>query len=94
MMISQPTTWSTGKWLLLTGGTGKTSIRLARFLQNANIPFLLASRRGFAAAPPGMQLVRQIYLGATISVSVCGKRKYIGDLSHGAVGAGAMEVPD
>ncbi|KAF3483675.1 ergot alkaloid biosynthetic protein A [Arthroderma uncinatum] len=40
--------------ILFTGGTGKTSIRLARFLQNANISFLLASRRGSSAAPAGM----------------------------------------
>lgn len=40
--------------ILLTGGTGKTSVRLARLLQDANIPFLLASRRGKAAAPAGM----------------------------------------
>lgn len=44
--------------ILLTGGTGKTSIRLARFLQNANIPFLLASRRGSSAAPVGMPAVK------------------------------------
>jgi nucleoside-diphosphate-sugar epimerase len=43
--------------ILLTGGTGKTSIRVARFLQNDNIPFLLASRRGQSAAPPGMPAV-------------------------------------
>lgn len=40
--------------ILLTGGTGKTSVRLGRLLQDAKIPFLLASRRGEAAAPSGM----------------------------------------
>ncbi|EED79990.1 predicted protein, partial [Postia placenta Mad-698-R] len=40
--------------ILLTGGTGKTSVRIARLLQDAKIPFLLASRRGEAAAPSGM----------------------------------------
>lgn len=40
--------------ILLTGGTGKTAVRLARLLQDANITFLLASRRGGAAAPAGM----------------------------------------
>jgi festuclavine dehydrogenase len=30
--------------ILLIGGTGKTGLRLARLLQNANQPFLLASR--------------------------------------------------
>ncbi|KAJ5173849.1 uncharacterized protein N7500_001780 [Penicillium coprophilum] len=44
--------------VLLTGGTGKTSVRLARFLQNENIPFLLASRRGPSAAPSGMPAVK------------------------------------
>ncbi|KFZ00293.1 hypothetical protein V500_01106 [Pseudogymnoascus sp. VKM F-4518 (FW-2643)] len=44
--------------VLLTGGTGKTSVRLARFLQNENIPFLLASRRGLSAAPSGMPAVK------------------------------------
>lgn len=40
--------------VLLTGGTGKTSVRIGRLLQDAKIPFLLASRRGEAAAPSGM----------------------------------------
>lgn len=40
--------------ILLTGGTGKTAVRLARLLQDAKISFLLASRRGKAAAPAGM----------------------------------------
>lgn len=34
-----------------------------------------------------VRLGRQIYLGTTMSMSVCGRRKYIGNLSHGAVGA-------
>lgn len=40
--------------ILLTGGTGKTSIRLARMLQDSKIPFLLASRSASVVAPPGM----------------------------------------
>lgn len=40
--------------VLLTGGTGKTSLRLARLLQDAKKPFLLASRGAEAAAPQGM----------------------------------------
>ncbi|EAW09869.1 uncharacterized protein ACLA_040850 [Aspergillus clavatus NRRL 1] len=44
--------------ILLTGGTGKTSIRVARFLHNENIPFVLASRRGQSAAPPDMPAVK------------------------------------
>lgn len=43
--------------VLLTGGTGKTSIAIARLLQDAKIPLLLASRRGQAAAPSGMPAV-------------------------------------
>lgn len=35
--------------ILLTGGTGKTSLRLASLLQDANIPVLLTSRRGPSA---------------------------------------------
>ncbi|KAA8651201.1 hypothetical protein EYZ11_009242 [Aspergillus tanneri] len=44
--------------ILLIGGTGKTAVRLARFLQNDNRQFLLASRRGQSAAPQGMPAVR------------------------------------
>ncbi|KAH1614534.1 hypothetical protein KXX21_001420 [Aspergillus fumigatus] len=44
--------------VLLTGGTGKTSIRVARFLQNGNVPYVLASRRGQSAAPPDMPAVK------------------------------------
>ncbi|KAI9787066.1 MAG: hypothetical protein M1816_007737 [Peltula sp. TS41687] len=44
--------------ILLTGGTGKTSVRIARLLEDANIPYLLASRRGEAAAPSGMPAVK------------------------------------
>jgi nucleoside-diphosphate-sugar epimerase len=51
--------------ILLTGGTGKTSTRLARFLQNEHIPFLLASRRGTSAAPSGMPAVKFDWLDKT-----------------------------
>jgi len=44
--------------ILLTGGTGKTSTRLAKILQDANIPFLLTSRKGQAGAPSGMEAVK------------------------------------
>jgi festuclavine dehydrogenase len=43
--------------ILLTGGTGKTSVRVARLLQDTNIPFLLASRRGVTGAPSGMPAI-------------------------------------
>jgi hypothetical protein len=44
--------------ILLTGGTGKTSSRLAKLLQDAKIPFLLTSRKGQAGAPSGMEAVK------------------------------------
>ena len=31
--------------ILLTGGTGKTSTRIAKFLQDANVPYVIASRK-------------------------------------------------
>ncbi|KAL8649178.1 MAG: hypothetical protein Q9210_004555 [Variospora velana] len=43
--------------ILLTGGTGKTSTRLAKLLQDAGIPFLLVSRRAETAASSGMPAV-------------------------------------
>lgn len=36
--------------ILLTGGTGKTSLRLASLLSNASVPVLLTSRRGPSAS--------------------------------------------
>jgi festuclavine dehydrogenase len=32
--------------ILITGGTGKTSSRIARLAQDAKVPFLIASRKG------------------------------------------------
>lgn len=37
--------------ILLTGGTGKTGIRVARLLQKADQPVLITSRSGTAPAP-------------------------------------------
>ncbi|KAK0216188.1 hypothetical protein IW262DRAFT_201677 [Armillaria fumosa] len=37
--------------ILLTGGTGKTAIRIARLLQGANQPVLLTSRKGIVPEP-------------------------------------------
>ena len=51
--------------ILLTGGSGKTSMRVARLLQDANIPFLLASRRGGEAAPAGMPAVKFDWLDSS-----------------------------
>lgn len=44
--------------VLITGSSGKTSGRIARLLEDANIPFLLISRRGEDAAPPGMSAIK------------------------------------
>ena len=51
--------------ILLTGGTGKTSVRIARLLQDAKIPFLLASRRGETAAPSGMPAIKFDWLDSS-----------------------------
>lgn len=40
--------------IFLTGGTGKTANPIAHLLRDANIPFVVGSRRGEAAAPAGM----------------------------------------
>jgi len=40
--------------VLVTAGTGKTSRHLEKLLQEAQIPFVLTSRRGPAAAPDGL----------------------------------------
>jgi uncharacterized protein YbjT (DUF2867 family) len=37
--------------IIVTGGTGKTGIRIAALLKQANIPFVLTSRKGPTAAP-------------------------------------------
>ncbi|KAK9241534.1 hypothetical protein V1506DRAFT_517935 [Lipomyces tetrasporus] len=47
--------------VLLTGGTGKTSVPM----QGAKIPFLLASRRGEAAAPSGMPATKFDWLDSS-----------------------------
>lgn len=44
--------------VLLTGGTGKTSTRIASRLDNARKPFVLASRRGPEAAPNGYPAIK------------------------------------
>ena len=51
--------------VLLTAGTGKTSLRIASLLQKANTPFLLASRRGQSAAPSGMAAAKFDWLDNT-----------------------------
>lgn len=51
--------------ILVTGGAGKTSSHLARYLQDAKIPFLLASRRGEAGAPSGMYAAKFDWLDSS-----------------------------
>lgn len=51
--------------ILLTGGTGKTAIRIAELLQDAKLPFLLASRRGKTAAPSGMPATKFDWLDSS-----------------------------
>jgi len=51
--------------IFLTGGTGKTAIRIARLLQEANIPFLIGSRRGETAAPAGMVAIKFDWLDSS-----------------------------
>lgn len=51
--------------ILITGGTGKTSIRLARLLQDAKISFIVASRRAESAAPSGMLATKFDWLDPT-----------------------------
>ncbi|KAF7886008.1 hypothetical protein EAF00_010111 [Botryotinia globosa] len=47
--------------ILVTGGTGKTSLQLAHHLKSASIPFLLASRKAKLTAPDGMQAINFDY---------------------------------
>ena len=51
--------------ILLTGGTGKTSKPLAGFLQDAKIPFVLASRKAASAAPSGMPAIKFDWLDSS-----------------------------
>lgn len=79
--------------ILLTGGTGKTSIRLARFLQDAKIPFLLASRKGEAGAPSGMQATKFDWLDSSTFENPF-QHKFSGGKSISAVYLIAPEVPE
>lgn len=79
--------------ILLTGGTGKTSVRIARFLQEAKTPFLLASRRGKAAAPPEMPATKFDWLDSS-SFENPFQHKFPGGESISAVYLVAPEVAD
>ena len=79
--------------ILLTGGTGKTSKHLARFLQESNISFLLASRKGGTAAPPGISAVKFDWLDFSTHENPFQHKFPIGE-SISAVYLIAPEVPD
>ena len=79
--------------VLLTGGTGKTSKGIASFLQEAKIPFLLASRRGEAAAPSGMPATKFDWLDASTFEKPF-QHKFPGGESISAVYLVAPEVAD
>ena len=51
--------------IILTGGVGKTALPIARSLQDAKIKFVLASRRGETAAPPGMEAAKFDWLDSS-----------------------------
>ena len=79
--------------ILLTGGTGKTSIRIAPFLQDAKIPFLLASRKGAVAAPSGMPAIKFDWLDSSTFESPF-QYKFPGEEKISAVYLVAPEVSD
>lgn len=79
--------------ILLTGGTGKTAIPLARFLQDAKIPFLLASRKAEAEAPSGMAATKFDWLDPSTFESPF-QHISLGEGRISAVYLVALEVPD
>lgn len=79
--------------ILLTGGTGKTSTGVARLLQDAKIPFLLASRRGQEAAPAGMPAVSFDWLDSSTFAKPF-EYQFPGGESISAVYLIAPSVPD
>ena len=44
--------------ILVTGGSGKTSLILCRMLEQAKIPFWATSRKGQAGVPQGIRAVK------------------------------------
>ncbi|KAF9818518.1 hypothetical protein IEO21_02756 [Rhodonia placenta] len=79
--------------ILLTGGTGKTSVRIARLLQDAKIPFVLASRRGEAAAPSGMPAVKFDWLDSSTFATPF-QHEFPGDEGISAIYLVAPEAAD
>ncbi|OSX68124.1 hypothetical protein POSPLADRAFT_1043265 [Postia placenta MAD-698-R-SB12] len=79
--------------ILLTGGTGKTSVRIARLLQDAKIPFVLASRRGEAAAPSGMPAVKFDWLDSSTFATPF-QHEFPGDEGVSAIYLVAPEAAD
>jgi festuclavine dehydrogenase len=79
--------------ILLTGGTGKTASRIARILQDAKIPFLVASRRGEAATPTGIPGAKFDWLDSSTFSSPF-QYKFPGDESISAIYLVAPEVAD
>lgn len=79
--------------ILLTGGTGKTSTRLARLLQDAKIPFLLASRKSEAEAPSGMPATRFDWLDSSTFENPF-QHKFPNGESISAIYLISPEVPD
>ncbi|TGO33800.1 hypothetical protein BHYA_0226g00070 [Botrytis hyacinthi] len=79
--------------ILVTGGTGKTSLQLAHRLQSASIPFLLASRKAKLTAPDGMQAINFDYTDPSTYQAI-----FTHSFSHDevikAVYLVAPEVPD
>lgn len=79
--------------ILLTGSTGKTSVRTARLLQDAKIPFVLASRRGEAAAPSGMSAVKFDWLDSSTFATPF-QHEFPGDEGISAIYLVAPEAAD
>lgn len=79
--------------ILLTGGTGKTATRIAQAAQDANVSFLLASRRGEDAAPKGMPAIKFDWLDAS-SYEAPFQYKFPNEEKITAVYLIAPEIPD
>ncbi|THV48099.1 hypothetical protein BGAL_0268g00100 [Botrytis galanthina] len=79
--------------ILVTGGTGKTSLQLAHCLKSASIPFLLASRKAKLTAPGGMQAINFDYTDSSSHQAIF-THSFPYDEVIEAVYLVAPEVPD